>query len=161
MSAEVYQLRAIYNTSGIWRSLYRPSPRIDNPYCHLSMVLTVPSRCVTTPHVGAPLPLIVPISHVTTPFHGIPLLLTVSSRCADISPIKASGPSEVIRSKAIRPSHSVTLIVKDILHILKSGNIIEATTVCNSFQAGREWAIRTKEPLTKLCILMLWIYWSP
>jgi hypothetical protein len=30
-------------------------------------------------------------------------------------------------------THILNLIVKDILHILKSGNIIEATTACNSF----------------------------
>jgi hypothetical protein len=52
-------------------------------------------------------------------------------------------------------THILNLIVKDILYVLKSGNIVEATTAYNSFQAGREWAIKTKEPLAKLCILAL------
>jgi hypothetical protein len=40
-----------------------------------------------------------------------------------------------------------------ILHVLKFSNITKVTIACNSFQAGREWAIRTKESLAELYIL--------
>jgi hypothetical protein len=58
-------------------------------------------------------------------------------------------------------AHILNLIVKDILRVLKSGNTKEATTACDSFKEGREWAIGTEEPLAKLRILALWIHRSP
>lgn len=56
-------------------------------------------------------------------------------------------------------AHILNLIVKDILHALKSGSIQEAYTACDSIQNGKSFATQTA--LARLQILALWISRSP
>lgn len=51
------------------------------------------------------------------------------------------------------------LIVKDILHSLRSGNIEQANSICDDLRAGK--SILSQTALAKLRILALWIARSP
>jgi hypothetical protein len=71
------------------------------------------------------------------------------------TPVHFQGLDSYIRCLA----HIMNLIVKDILRALISGNIEEASTICDDLRAGK--SIITQTALAKLRVLTLWIDRSP
>jgi hypothetical protein len=56
-------------------------------------------------------------------------------------------------------AHILNLIVKDILQALRSGNIEDASTACDSLQSRKPFT--TQSALEKLRVFLLWIHQSP